>query len=337
MAGGISLKHWFWILIFLSGCQSQSGPVVTIYCAHDRAHAEQVLDLFEKETGIRVEAIFDTEASKTVGLAERLRAEKQRPRCDVHWSNEPLRSVRLANEGIYRSLPRDFAPGIDARWRDPQNRWCGFAGRVRALALDPQSPAGQNPPTSVRDLVDGRWRGKVALADPRLGTTGTHMAILKWSWGADEFGAWLQGLKENEIRIAASNSATRDRVITGEVWIGLTDTDDIEVVRRRGIDLGEGFTADDGVILLPNVVGLIAGSPHPEEAEVLARWLLSPRVEEMLAASSSRQVPLGTGATVGPGGLNLDSLGSIMTIDWNAAAETLPGAIKDVERALLDR
>mgnify|MGYP001237962396 CR=1 FL=1 len=229
---------------------------------------------FEKETGIRVEAIYDTEASKTVGLAERLRAEKARPRCDVHWSNEPLRSVRLANEGIYRSLPEGFAPGIAAKWRDPQNRWCGFAGRVRALALDPQSPAGTKPPTSVRDLVDEQWRDKVALADPRLGTTGTHMAILKWAWGEADFTAWLQGLKENGIRIAASNSATRDRVITGEVWIGLTDTDDIEVVRRRGIDLVEGFTEEDGVILLPNVVGLIEGSPHPDEAEALARWLL---------------------------------------------------------------
>lgn len=331
------MKNWLWIFLFVAGCQGQSGPVVTIYCAHDRAHSEQILDLFEKETGIRVEAIYDTEASKTVGLAERLRAEKARPRCDVHWSNEPLRSVRLANEGIYRSLPEGFAPGIAAKWRDPQNRWCGFAGRVRALALDPQSPAGTKPPTSVRDLVDEQWRDKVALADPRLGTTGTHMAILKWAWGEADFTAWLQGLKENGIRIAASNSATRDRVITGEVWIGLTDTDDIEVVRRRGIDLVEGFTEEDGVILLPNVVGLIEGSPHPDEAEALARWLLSPRVEEMLAASSSRQVPLGKGTRVGPGGLDLNSLGNVMTIDWSAAAETLPGAIKDVERALLDR
>ena len=80
------MKNWLWIFLFVAGCQGQSDSVVTIYCAHDRAHAEQILDLFEKETGIRVEAIYDTEASKTVGLAERLRAEKERPRCDVHWS-----------------------------------------------------------------------------------------------------------------------------------------------------------------------------------------------------------------------------------------------------------
>jgi iron(III) transport system substrate-binding protein len=329
--------HGFWLGLILSGCQAQTGPVVTIYCAHDRAHAEQVLELFEKETGIRVEAVYDTEASKTVGLAERLRAERERPRCDVHWSNEPLRSVRLANEGLYRTLPENFAPGIDAMWRDPQNRWCGFAGRVRALALAPDSPAGKNPPNSVRDLTAEMWRGKVALADPRLGTTGSHMAILKWLWGEEDFQRWLDGLHANEVRVVASNSASRDRVISGEVWIGLTDTDDIEVVRRRGVDLGEGFTEEDGVILLPNVVGLIEGSPQPQTGETLARWLLSPRVEEMLAASSSRQVPLGSGTRVGEGGLDLPSLGKLLPIDWSAAAQTLPGAIKDVERALLDR
>ena len=57
----------------------------------------------------------------------------------------------------------------------------------------------------------------------------------------------------------------------------------------------------------------------------------------MLAASSSRQVPLGSGITVAEGGLALDSLGEILSVDWFAAAETLPGAIRDVERALLDR
>lgn len=337
------MKWWIKLALFMAacqitGCQSDSGPVVTIYCAHDRAHAEKVLDLFEKETGIRVEAIFDTEASKTVGLAERLRAERDRPRCDVHWSNEPLRSVRLANEGIYRRMPEGIAPGIDSRWRDPEQRWCGFAGRVRALALAPDTPAlGSETPTSVRDLTREVWRGKVALADPRLGTTGTHMAILKWAWGEEEFRAWLSELQKNEIRVVASNSATRDRVISGEVWIGLTDTDDIEVVRRRGIELGEVFTEADGVIVLPNVVGLVSGSPHPQEGETLARWLLSPRIEEMLAASSSRQVPLGSGITVAEGGLALDSLGEILSVDWFAAAETLPGAIRDVERALLDR
>jgi len=332
------LNRFLLIILCLIGCQGETSPVVTIYCAHDRAHAEKVLDLFEKETGIRVEAVFDTEASKTVGLAERLRAERQRPRCDVHWSNEPLRSVRLAREGIYRPLPQDIAPGIDSRWKDPSGLWCGFAGRVRALALAPESPAAESgAPGSVKELVQDRWRGKVAIADPRLGTTGTHMAILKWVWGEDEFLGWLDALKNNDVRVVASNSATRDRVISGEVWIGLTDTDDIEVVRRRGVKIGEGFTEGDGVILLPNVVGLVSGSPRPQQGETLARWLLSPRVEEMLAASSSRQIPLNRDAKVPVGGLALEDLGRTLPVNWDAAADTLPGAIRDVERALLDR
>ena len=163
------------------------------------------------------------------------------------------------------------------------------------------------------------------------------MAILKWAWGEEEFLNWLEALEKNEVRVVASNSATRDRVITGEVWIGMTDTDDIEVVRRRGVEIGEGFTAGDGVILLPNVVGLVSGSPQPEHGETLARWLLSPRVEEILAASSSRQVPLNADAKVPAGGLALNDLGPLLPLNWDAAADTLPGAIRDVERVLLDR
>jgi iron(III) transport system substrate-binding protein len=124
-------------------------------------------------------------------------------------------------------------------------------------------------------------------------------------------------------------------VISGEAWIGLTDTDDIEVVRRRGVDIDEGFLAGDGVILLPNVVALVKGSPHPVEAEQLASWLLRSEVEEWLAASSSRQISLSQGAVVPEGGLGIAQLDPI-EIDWVEAAGQLRDAVFEAERILLN-
>ncbi|MGE4620204.1 MAG: extracellular solute-binding protein, partial [Planctomycetota bacterium] len=285
-------------LILLIGCTGQDSPRVTIYCSHDRAHSEKILDLFEQETGIKVEAVFDTEATKTVGLAQRVRSEKARPRCDVHWSNEPLRAVRLAAEGLYQPLPEGAGEGIASSWRDPSGLWCGFAARARVLALAPASPASTEVPQSLDQLADERWRGRVAIADPRFGTTGSHLAIVRQRIGAPRYRELLESLRANQIEIVSSNSSSRDRVLSGEVWIGLTDTDDIEVVRRRGATLGEGFLAQDGVILLPNVIAIVKGGPNPEQAEQLAIWLLRKEVEEILAASSSRQVPLSQDAQV---------------------------------------
>ena len=115
----------------------------------------------------------------------------------------------------------------------------------------------------------------------------------------------------------------------------MTDTDDIEVVRRRGASLGEEFLRGDGVLLLPNVIAIIKGAPHPEEARELAQWLLKKEVEELLAASSSRQVPLRREALVPPTGLTIAELDPV-EVDWNDAASQLAEAIREAERILLD-
>ncbi len=328
------------ILLLISalsmGCQSDDLRSVTIYCSHDRVHSQQILQRFEEETGIRVEAVFDTEATKTVGLAQRIRGERDRPRCDVHWSNEPLRAELLAREGLYQALPDDAGEGIDARWRDPENLWCGFAARARVLAIQPGSELISDPPRSLKALSASQLHGKVVIADPRFGTTGTHLAIVRSQLGGEAYRELLMSWKRSGIQIASSNSASRDRVLSGEAWVGLTDTDDVEAVRRRGSEIGEEFLEDDGVILLPNVVAVVAGSPHPEEAQQLVRWLLRREVEEWLANSASRQIPLRVEVPVPEQGLSLEQF-SVQDIDWNLSADQLRIAVEEAERLLLNR
>lgn len=61
---------------------------VVIYAAQDQIYAEPILHEFEKETGLKVKAVYDSEAVKTTGLANRLLAERSHPQCDVFWGNE---------------------------------------------------------------------------------------------------------------------------------------------------------------------------------------------------------------------------------------------------------
>ena len=61
----------------------QSAPTVVIYASQDQVYAEPILKEFEQQTGLRVLAVHDSEAVKTVGLMNRLLAERARPQCDV--------------------------------------------------------------------------------------------------------------------------------------------------------------------------------------------------------------------------------------------------------------
>ena len=62
-------------VIALPGCFSKQESVV-VYVSEDQVFSEPILKDFERETGITVKSVFDTEESKSTGVMNRLIAEK---------------------------------------------------------------------------------------------------------------------------------------------------------------------------------------------------------------------------------------------------------------------
>src|SRR4051794_40848277 len=59
------------------------SPAVVVYTSQDQEYAEPIFEKFKRETGIRVMPVYDNESAKTIGLVNRLIAEKSHPQCDV--------------------------------------------------------------------------------------------------------------------------------------------------------------------------------------------------------------------------------------------------------------
>ena len=109
------------IALLAAGCGRAND--VVLYCALDESFAAPVVREFERRTGLHVDAYYDVEADKSVGLRRRLQQEAQRPVCDVFWNNEPVQSVVLAEGGLlapYRSPARMTATA--AAWAVPGRR-----------------------------------------------------------------------------------------------------------------------------------------------------------------------------------------------------------------------
>src|SRR5919198_4374390 len=87
------------LLAASAGCAGPKQRVV-LYCAQDKEFAEQILDTFARRTGLKVAPHYDTEADKSVSLYEELVREAGRPRCDVHWNNEILSTIRLQRKNL---------------------------------------------------------------------------------------------------------------------------------------------------------------------------------------------------------------------------------------------
>lgn len=310
---------------------SELSGEVTIYVSTDRVFSEPILRNYEQRTGTKVNAVYDTEETKSTGLANRLLAEKNNPQADVFWSNEPVRTLVLKKRGALAPYKSPSAVGIPAVFKDPEGYWTGFSARSRVIAYNTQLVKPDEAPKSVLDLTHAKWKGQVAIADPRFGTTSFHVAALYAELGDEGADEFFRKLKANGVKIMSANSVVLDAVARGEVKVGLTDTDDVNVALEDKQPVAMVFPDRDGmgVPVMPNMVSLIAGAQRAEAGKKLIDFLVSPEVERMLAQSAAVQIPLHEGVEPPK---NMPPISSLkpMTLDYGKAADR----VDDVTRRL---
>lgn len=323
----------------LTACGRRDALVV--YVSADEQVARPLIAEFERKTGIAVDPVFDTEATKTTGLAQRLRAERDRPRADVFWSSEIAFPIALAEEGILVPIASPTLAAWPEAHRDPENRWYAFAARARVIVFAPDRVAEGDRPATWQDLARERWAGRVAMADPRFGTTRTHFGAMKSAWDRRAmpgyFESWLEGLAENRATVLTSgNAGVVQAIVEGSADVGMTDSDDVIAFRRNGasVDWVLARHARDpnepgsGPLLIPNVAGLVAGSAREQEARAFLEFLISPEAEAMLRDSASGNWPLGPGVDPPSRDGAAVLIGDALRVDWAAAARTADAAVE---------
>ncbi len=331
------LFRWVGLFILLGltlastlSCDRSQSPTktVTLYTSVDEPVARPILAEFEKSTGIHVNLVPDTEASKTAGLADRLEAEKNNPQADVWWSNEPFHTIQLADSGVLVEYDSPSATTIPALYKDPKHRWAGTALRMRVLAVAPEL-AGKI--TGIEDLTKPELRGKIGMSRPGIGTVGGHVAALYVIWGDEKADRFFQSLRRNELQLVGGNSVVADTVGHGQFAAGLTDNDDCENAKREGGKLNEVIPDQSvdaiGTLAIPCTAGLVMNAKHPEAAKKLIDYLLSKSVEDQLtAAHFSRYSVFGESAGI-----------RFMKLDYVQTARAMPKAIARAAKILEDR
>jgi iron(III) transport system substrate-binding protein len=284
----------FSTLLPIVGCGGPDARVV-VYCAHDREFAEEILNEFTKKTGLKVDVSWDTEANKSVGLTDKLMREKLSPRCDVHWNNEIIGTIRLDKDGVLQPYASPAAVPFPAAFKAKDHAWTAFAARARVLIVNTDKVKNEDFPKGLWELTKPEWKGKIAMAKPLFGTTATQAACLFQAWGKDKASDFYRKLHANGVELVTGNKQVAVGVGIGQYAIGLTDTDDawaeIEAKKPVAMLFPQG-EPPDGVLFIPNTVAMIKGCPNPAGAKKLIDFLLSPEVEIKLAKSASKQIPL---------------------------------------------
>lgn len=294
-----ALGMWLLAIMAAGGCGSRSGPEVVVYVSVDRQAAEPILKRFERETGIRVRALYDAEAAKTTGLVSRLLAEAAHPQCDVFWNNELVQTLLLAQRGLCQPYRPRAAETIPARYRDRGGLWTGVALRARVIVYNTRHVPANQAPRRLVDLAGRRWQGRFAIANPQFGTTRTHVAALFAVLGEESAKELLTSWIENRVRVVDGNAMVKNLVAradggTGSVLAGLTDTDDVLAGQAAGEPIAYVYPDAEGMgtLVIPATVMLIKGAPHPAEGQRLIDYLTSREVEHELVSGAGHYMPI---------------------------------------------
>ena len=294
------VKSFCLVPIFLMvGCSGAAGKRVVLYCAQDQEFAELILPEFTKGTQIRVDPKYDTEADKSVSLYTELVKEKARPRCDVHWNNEILSTIRLQRQGLLDPYESPSAVRYPASAKAKDHTWHAFAARARILIVNTKLVKEAERPRSLLELTEPRWKGRFAMAKPLFGTSATQAACLFEVLGPDKAKEFYRGLRDNQVNIEPGNKQVAEGVGAGKYAAGITDTDDAMEEVSAGHPVTIVFPDRDrpksermGTLFIPNTVAIVRGCPNPDGARKLVDFLLSPEVEGRLAETASHQIPL---------------------------------------------
>ncbi len=284
-----------------------------LYCSADSVYAKTVLEAFERSSGVTVKPVFDTEATKTFGLVQRLINEKETPQADVFFSSEAMGMIRLARAGVldpYTSQPAERAFAQAGGWpsmlRASDRTWYGFARRMRVLVYNTRQIKPEDLPRRLADLSDPRFKGRIGIARPEFGTTRGHLGALRMSAGEVAFKAWCQGLKVNEIREFDGNMSVVRAVGRAEIHIGFTDTDDVYAGLANEWPIAAVMVSEQLLALThdrtsasllaypehpmqsPHTIAIVKGAKNRANAERFVDFLLSEQADLLLSKGDAR-------------------------------------------------
>jgi len=174
----------FGLAIAFAGSAIAADKQVVMYSANDDTVNTMVATAFTKATGIKVNVI----SAGSGLLYRRIAAESGNPQADVIWgTSADLLKQNKAHFQPYAAKERDAVP---AAYRDPDDLWIGTNLQILTINQNTQSIPAADGPKSWADLLNPKWKGKIAYTNPaNSGSSYVTATYLVSLWGDNE-AAW---------------------------------------------------------------------------------------------------------------------------------------------------
>jgi iron(III) transport system substrate-binding protein len=251
-----------------------TGGSITVYSGRNEALVKPLFDQFTAKTGITVNARYGDSGE----LAALITTEGKATPADVFFAQDAgaLGAVQAASQ--FKKLPSTILNEVPEQFRSEQGNWVGVSGRLRVVVYNPSEVP--TPPTTIDELLDPKWSGKIGYA-PTNASWQSFVTALRIERGEAGARKWLEGFAANKPVAFEKNAAIRDAVNAGQVPLGLVNHYYLyEKIAKEGqaaVTAKNAYFAPGDVGGLVNVagVGILKETMRPKASEAFVQFLLS--------------------------------------------------------------
>ena len=288
----------------LAACGSASGASgsagsITLYSGQHEQTTQSLVTAFEKQTGIQVNVRYNDEDS----FADEIIAEKSHPVADVFYTeNSPVLEY-LQNQGLLAPVDGTTLAKTPSKYNSPQGDWVGVSARVSVLIYNPSMISESQLPTSVLQLANPKYKGKLAFAAGETDFQPIVTSVAR-AYGNAKAATWLEGIKANAgSHIYPDNETIADEVNRGAVAFGVVNQ---YYWYRMQAELGASNVhskityfapQDPGYVVDVSGAGILKSSKNMADAQKFLAFVVSKPGQQIIAHSISYEYPLDDGVT----------------------------------------
>jgi putative spermidine/putrescine transport system substrate-binding protein len=222
-----------------------------------------------------------------------LLAEKAKPVADITYLGGQV-GIQAREAGVTAPYKPAGWDEIPADLKDPDGYWTTIHSGTLGLFVNTASLGGKKVPASWADLLKSDYKGMVGYLDPTSAAVGVVGAVaINLALGGD-YGnfdkaiAYFKELAKNAPIVPKQTAYAR--VLSGEIPI-LLDYD-FNAYRAKYKDKApvEFVIPQEGTVLFPYVVALVANGPNPANAKKVLDFTLSDQGQTIWANAFMRPV-----------------------------------------------
>jgi len=286
-----------------SGATTQS---ITLYSGQHVQTTDALVTQFEKATGITVNVRSDDEDV----LANQIAAEGAKSPADVIFTENSQVLEFLQGKGLLAKVNKATLASTPAKYDSPDGDWAAISGRVSVIIYNPALISASQLPTSVMQLADPKYKGKLAIAPGETDFQPIVTAVER-AYGASAAKQWLDAVKANgSAHNYPDNETIADKVNRGGAAFGLVN--EYYWYRMRA-EIGASNTkarithlapGNPGYVVDVSGAAIMKSSKHLAAAQKFVAFLVSKQGQDVIAnpkESISFEYPIDSGVTTEAG------------------------------------